>query len=100
MTVIVSLLHYQVAKPQSVIPACFVLSVFIICAYGSDVRSFLLDAYDLGMMNGEYAFFTNEVTLEARFGEGSWMGDDGRDEDAIKAFNGKVTLSKYPKSPC
>ena len=44
------------------------------------------------MMNGEYAFFTNEVTLESRYGEGSWMGADGRDEDAIKAFTGKVKL--------
>ena len=46
------------------------------------------------MMNGEYAFFTNEVTLEARFGEGSWMGRDGRDEDAIKAFTGTSQFSK------
>ena len=64
-------------------------AVFILSAYGSDVRSFMLDAYDLGMINGEYTFLTNEVTLESRYGEGSWMGPDGRDEDAIKAFTGK-----------
>ncbi len=70
-----------------------VITVFIICAYGSDVRSFLLDAYDLGMMNGEYAFFTNEVTLESRYSEGSWNGLDGRDDDAIKAFTGMIIIS-------
>ena len=62
--------------------------MFILCAYGDDVRSILLDALDLGMLNGDYAFFTNEVTWQSRNGSIGWMGDDGRDDDAVKAFTG------------
>ncbi len=56
------------------------------------------------MLNGEYAFFTNEVTWQSREGAIGWMGDDGRDEDAVKAFTGRQIISilflvmPYPKA--
>ncbi|XP_038077863.1 atrial natriuretic peptide receptor 1-like [Patiria miniata] len=64
--------------------------VFIVVAYGTDVRNFLLDALDLGMMDGTYAFFTTEVSLSAR--EDVSEPNDGRDDDAIKAFAGLMDV--------
>ena len=63
------------------------LAVFIIIAYGRDVRNFLLDALDLGMTDGTYAFFTTEVSLNAQK-DVSRTSNDGRDNDAIEAFKG------------
>ncbi|XP_071941268.1 atrial natriuretic peptide receptor 1-like [Antedon mediterranea] len=66
--------------------------VFIILAYGSDVRNVLLLAKSSNMLNGEYAFFSVEVTLDARFGANGWMGNDGRDEEANEAFEGLMDV--------
>ncbi|XP_072020667.1 atrial natriuretic peptide receptor 1-like [Amphiura filiformis] len=77
-----------VAEKRALIEAAKRTRVFILCAYGDDARSILLDALDLGMLNGDYAFFTNEITWQSREGAIGWMGDDGRDEDAVKAFTG------------
>ncbi|XP_071788084.1 atrial natriuretic peptide receptor 1-like isoform X1 [Asterias amurensis] len=60
--------------------------VFIVIAYGADVRNFLLDAKDLGMMDGSYAFFTMEVTLNGR------LAEDGNDAEAIEAFEGLLDV--------
>ena len=68
--------------------------MFILCAYGDDVRALLLDALDLGMINGDYQFFTNEITWQSRDGIIGWMGDDGRDEDAAIAFTGISILER------
>ena len=42
--------------------ACISLSFFypvvIICAYGGDVREIMLNALDLGLINGDYVFIT------------------------------------------
>ncbi|XP_022085768.1 atrial natriuretic peptide receptor 1-like [Acanthaster planci] len=64
--------------------------VFIIIAYGTDVRNFLLDALDLGMTDGTYAFFTTEVSLNAR--NDVSQTNDGRDDDAIRAFEGLMDV--------
>ncbi|XP_033126595.1 atrial natriuretic peptide receptor 1-like [Anneissia japonica] len=66
--------------------------VFIILAYGSDVRNFLLLAKAGDMINGEYAFFSIEVPLASRFGENGWMGNDTKDDDAIEAFEGLLDV--------
>ena len=36
-------------------------SVIIICAYGGDVRDVMLNAKDLGLLDGEYAFITIDL---------------------------------------
>ena len=60
--------------------------MFIVIAYGADVRNFLLDAKDLGMMDGSYAFFTMEITLNGR------LAGDGKDAEAIEAFEGTINV--------
>ena len=50
----------------------------------------MLHASDLGMIDGTYAFITIDIMLSARFGENTWQGDDGRDDVAVAAFEGKL----------
>lgn len=57
---------------------------------GADVRYFMLGALDLGLLNGEYAFLTIDLSESSMVGTNSWQGNDGRDEDAKKAFEGTL----------
>ncbi|XP_006822843.1 resact receptor-like [Saccoglossus kowalevskii] len=73
--------------------AAQVSRVFILCVYGGDARNLVLHAYDKGLLNGNYVFYMIEIsTLDIQFGVNTWMGDDGRDDDAIKAFEGANKL--------
>ena len=56
---------------------------------GADVRYFMLGAYDLGLTNGEYVFLTIDLSPFSILGKNTWQGEDGRDEDAAMAFQGK-----------
>ncbi|XP_077993028.1 atrial natriuretic peptide receptor 1-like [Glandiceps talaboti] len=70
--------------------------IIIISARGEHVRKFMLHAYDLGLINGEYAFFCIEFfKQETMFGDFSWNGTDGRNEDAKKAYEALFILSFY-----
>ncbi|XP_077863909.1 atrial natriuretic peptide receptor 1-like [Saccoglossus kowalevskii] len=71
--------------------------IVVICAPKRDRRMLLLEAYDMGMTTGEYVFYTVEMLPEQDVitAEETFLGDDGRDEDARKAFGAvfHVTLS-------
>ncbi|XP_077994091.1 atrial natriuretic peptide receptor 1-like [Glandiceps talaboti] len=76
--------------------AAHVSRVFILYVYGGDTRNLILHAYDKGLLNGENAFFLIEIsTLDVRFARNTWMAEDGRDEDAIKAFEGIFEINYY-----
>ncbi|XP_070536380.1 atrial natriuretic peptide receptor 1-like isoform X1 [Ptychodera flava] len=70
--------------------------IIIISARGEHVRKFMLHAYDLGLINGEYAFFCIEFFKQkTMFGDFSWNSTDGRNEDAKKAYEALFILSFY-----
>ncbi|XP_071950714.1 atrial natriuretic peptide receptor 3-like [Antedon mediterranea] len=60
--------------------------IILLFAYGGDVRDVMLYAYDFGMINGDYIFFTVDLYENSFIGNNTWMGDDGRDDDAHQAF--------------
>ncbi|XP_022107598.1 atrial natriuretic peptide receptor 2-like [Acanthaster planci] len=66
--------------------------IFLLFAYGGDVRDLMLNSLDLGLINGEFAFVCVDLIEDAHYGRNTWMGDDGRDEDAAKAFNGLLNI--------
>ncbi|XP_070536381.1 atrial natriuretic peptide receptor 1-like isoform X2 [Ptychodera flava] len=73
-----------------------VTRIIIISARGEHVRKFMLHAYDLGLINGEYAFFCIEFFKQkTMFGDFSWNSTDGRNEDAKKAYEALFILSFY-----
>ena len=55
---------------------------------GADARYFMLGALDLGLVNGQYAFLTINLDPASLQGRNTWQGDDGRDQDSLKAFSG------------
>uniref|UniRef100_A0ABM0M773 Atrial natriuretic peptide receptor 1-like n=1 Tax=Saccoglossus kowalevskii TaxID=10224 RepID=A0ABM0M773_SACKO len=76
---------------------CVCYMVFIIiAAKGETVRNLMLNAYDLGLINGSYAFFCIEFFKQKdTFGDFSWISQDGRNEDAKKAYEALFKLSFY-----
>ncbi|XP_078693880.1 atrial natriuretic peptide receptor 2-like isoform X3 [Branchiostoma floridae x Branchiostoma belcheri] len=66
--------------------------ILIFCADGGDVREMLLMAADLGIVNGDYVFVVINFATDAMLGENTWMGRDGRDDDARKVFNGLLNV--------
>lgn len=52
----------------------------------------MLHALDLGMLNGDYAFLTVNLLPSAAIGNNTWMGNDGRDIDALLAFRGILSI--------
>ena len=76
------------------------IEVFMLFAYGGDVRDFMLNALDLNLINGEYAFICVDLIEDAHYGRNTWMGEDGRDGDAARAFNGLLNIHiKTPDVP-
>lgn len=69
-----------------------VAHVFILLGYGPSVRQIMLNLYDLKMTTSGYAYFTFAMTPH------SCKGDDGRDQDACKAFEGVMDISNYVPS--
>ncbi|XP_044174474.1 atrial natriuretic peptide receptor 1-like [Acropora millepora] len=70
-----------------------VAHVFIIIGYGPSVRQIVLNLYDLKMITQGYAYFTFAMTPHDCKG-----GNDGRDQDACKAFEGIMDISNYVPS--
>lgn len=68
---------------------CLRFSVFILVGYGSSIRQIMLNLLDLDMITSQYAYFTFEITPE------NCKGNDGRDEDACKAFEGLMDIANY-----
>ena len=56
------------------------------------MRQIMLNLYDLKMTTSGYAYFTFAMTPH------SCKGDDGRDQDACKAFEGVMDISNYVPS--
>eukprot|EP00057_Strongylocentrotus_purpuratus_P009404 XP_011663878.1 PREDICTED: atrial natriuretic peptide receptor 1-like isoform X2 [Strongylocentrotus purpuratus] len=72
------------------------LAVIIIAARGELVRETMLLAYDMGLINGEYAFISIEPFSNTLvFGDDNWKQNDGRDEDAKKAYEALLTIRLY-----
>ncbi|XP_015754056.1 PREDICTED: atrial natriuretic peptide receptor 1-like [Acropora digitifera] len=70
-----------------------VAHVFIIIGYGPSVRQIVLNLYDLEMITQGYAYFTFAMTPHDCKG-----GNDGRDQEACKAFEGIMDISNYVPS--
>ncbi|XP_078374364.1 atrial natriuretic peptide receptor 3-like [Oculina patagonica] len=66
--------------------------IFIMLCYGGDMRALMLYAYDLGMLNGDYAFLTVNLLPSAAIGNNTFMGNDGRDAEAALAFRGILSI--------
>ena len=62
----------------------------------------MLEAYDLGMTDGDFVFYTVDMLPEEEnlnVGE-TWLGNDGRDEEAKLAFEAvfHVRFNQFDKS--
>ncbi|XP_077501085.1 atrial natriuretic peptide receptor 1-like [Amblyomma americanum] len=76
--------------------------VFLLAGDGEVIRQLLLDAYDLGMHDGQFAFLTAEPYKNERyFGEFSWYKEgDPRNTEVRKMYEALMILSlKIPTSP-
>ncbi|CAN8023791.1 unnamed protein product, partial [Ixodes persulcatus] len=76
--------------------------VFLLAGDGEVIRQMLLDAYDLNMHDGQFAFLTAEPYKNERyFGEFSWYKEgDPRNPEARKMYEALMILSlKIPTSP-
>ncbi|EDV21316.1 uncharacterized protein TRIADDRAFT_30655 [Trichoplax adhaerens] len=74
--------------------------IFVLCAYGGDIREIMLNAKDLGLLNGDYAFIAVELNIDSHIGANTWMGADNRDNEALDAYNGMLNVHlRTPDSP-
>ena len=66
----------------------FFFAVIVLISPKEDRRRFMLTAYELGMTNGDYVFFTMEMLPEDDLQNSaeSWFGGDGRNTEAKLAF--------------
>ena len=56
------------------------------------MRALMLNALDLGMLNGDFAFLTVNLLPSAAVGNNTFMGNDGRDAEATLAFRGILSI--------
>ena len=72
-------------------------SVIILVSPKEDRRRFMLQAYDLGMTQGDYVFYTIEMLPEEDIinPEETWFGADGRNKEAKQAFESVFHVSIY-----
>ena len=66
---------------------CFL--VIILSVRVQELRRYMLLAYDKGMTRGEYVFWSLEYrpNHDWVYGNESWIGNDGRNEEARQAMN-------------
>ncbi|KAL9957701.1 hypothetical protein ACROYT_G034630 [Oculina patagonica] len=67
--------------------------VFMLLCYGDAMRRLMLIFNELGLLNGEYVVVALE-TLQASC-QAAAGSEDGRDEEACKAFEGIIDVSQY-----
>ncbi|XP_070573593.1 atrial natriuretic peptide receptor 3-like [Ptychodera flava] len=69
--------------------------IVVLCAPKVDRRMIILEAHDMGMTNGDYVFYTVEMLPDEDVisAEETYLGDDGRNEDARKAFEAVFHMS-------
>ena len=64
------------------------------------MRTLMLNALDLGMLNGDFAFLTVNLLPSAAFGNNTFVGNDGRDAEAALAFRGILSIHvREPTTP-
>lgn len=64
------------------------------------MRAIMLNALDLGMLNGDFAFLTVNLLPSATVGNNTFMGNDGRDAEAALAFRGILSIHvREPTTP-
>ncbi|RMX38935.1 hypothetical protein pdam_00016427 [Pocillopora damicornis] len=68
--------------------------IFILLCDGGDIREIMLNFLDLGLLNGNYAFITVHLPKRSYIGNNTWMGNDGRDNDAKKAYEGVLNIEQ------
>jgi hypothetical protein len=62
-----------------------------------DLRQWLLDLFDAGMTGLGWAFFGARITSPDEIkGISTWMGEDNRDADVMKAANGMIASTPAP----
>lgn len=72
---------------------CLKLSFYVVTivifafASGGDIRAIMLGALDAGYLDGYHVFITVDVVEGAYIGANTFMGDDGRDDEANMAFD-------------
>lgn len=78
----------------------FPLAVVLLLMSKSERRRFLLVAHERGLTSsGEYVFFTFDLLPEESSTENggrssaTWIGNDGRDKEAIEAFESVFHVS-------
>ena len=83
-----SSLHVRLVVLLCNLSSLHVRIVVVLVVPERDRRRFLLWAYDMDMTNGDYVFYTCEMIPENKLlnTAETWMGNDGRDEDAKKGF--------------
>ncbi|XP_033624202.1 atrial natriuretic peptide receptor 1-like [Asterias rubens] len=70
------------------------------CASGDAIRRIMLAAHELGMTNGEYAFFNIFLFDSNYFGDVSWKRGDEYDQDAKEAYRSLMTFTlRKPDTP-
>jgi len=70
-----------------------VFAMFV--GYSGDTRDILLTMQAKGLRGPESAVMTAEAELFFAYGANGWMGDDGRDEEALRAFDGVLSSTLY-----
>ncbi|XP_054752067.2 atrial natriuretic peptide receptor 1-like [Lytechinus pictus] len=70
--------------------------IIFLAVDGDTLRSIMLNAYDLNLLNGEYAFINiipfRDVDI---FGNDSWERGDGRDYQAKQAYEALMTIRVF-----
>uniref|UniRef100_S4RP47 Natriuretic peptide receptor 3 n=1 Tax=Petromyzon marinus TaxID=7757 RepID=S4RP47_PETMA len=68
--------------------------VAVICASADTVRNIMLEAQRKGMTNGDFVFFNIELFNSTIYaGNGNWLRDDGRNDEARRAFRALKTVT-------
>ncbi|XP_078662151.1 atrial natriuretic peptide receptor 1-like [Branchiostoma floridae x Branchiostoma belcheri] len=67
--------------------------IVVLCVSADAVRTILLQAHDMGLTSGEYAFFDVDLFPSDEIGYGSWSRGDGRDRDAKQAYQALMIIT-------
>ncbi|PIK62831.1 putative atrial natriuretic peptide receptor 1-like isoform X1 [Apostichopus japonicus] len=68
--------------------------IIVMATDGPVIRNLMLDALDLGYINGEFVFFNiYPFTDDVQFKDFSWQSNDDRDSDAKLAYEALLTIS-------
>jgi len=75
--------------------ALVVFAVVLLVIPKEDRRRFMLKAWELGMTNGDYVFYTVEMLPEENMinAKDVWASNDGRDDTAKTAFEAVFHVS-------